>query len=40
MGKGGVEMKATVCEKTVAYGENRYRIDNNGNWLVLMYGSH
>ncbi len=33
-------MKAIICKKTVAYGKNRYKIDINGNWQVLMYGSH
>jgi len=32
--------KASVCEKTISFGKNRYRVDSNGNWMVLMYGSH
>ncbi len=32
--------KATICEKTIAYGSQRYRVNKNGDWLVLMYGSH
>lgn len=31
-------MKAVVCEKTIAYGKNRYRVSSNGNWKVLMWG--
>ena len=33
-------MKATICEKTIAYGKSRYRVDTKDNWQVLMYGSH
>jgi len=33
-------MKATICEKTIAYGKNRYRVDTKDNWQVLMFGSH
>jgi len=32
--------KATICEKTIAYGQQRYRVNLSGNWQVLMYGSH
>ena len=32
--------KATICEKTIAYGKQRYRVNTNGNWQVLMFGSH
>lgn len=30
-------MKASVCEKTIAYGKNRFRTDGK-NWAVLMFG--
>jgi len=33
-------VKATICEKTIAFGKNRYRVDFKDNWQVLMYGSH
>jgi hypothetical protein len=33
-------MKATVCEKTIAWGKNRYRVDTKGNWQCLVFGSH
>jgi len=32
--------KATVCEKTITYGQQHYRSNGNGKWQVLMYGSH
>lgn len=31
-------MKAVVCERTIALGRNRYRVDDNGSWTVLMWG--
>ena len=31
---------ATVCEKTISHGKQRYRVDLNENWQVLMFGSH
>ncbi len=31
--------KATICEKTIAYGSQRYRVNKNGDWQVRMYGS-
>ncbi len=33
-------MKAIICEKTIAYGKNRFRTDGNGNWKVLMFGTY
>ena len=33
-------MNAYIIEKTIAYGKIRYRTDSNGNWKVLMFGSH
>ena len=32
-------MKADVCEKTIAYGRNQYRVDKNDNWLCLVFGT-
>lgn len=33
--------EAIVCEKTIAYGRQRYRVDSSGKyWQVLMFGSH
>jgi len=32
--------QATVCGKTIAFGNQRYRVDNAENWQVLMFGSH
>lgn len=31
---GGV----TVCERTFALGQNRFRLDARGNWSVLPWG--
>lgn len=31
--------KPIVCEKTISYEGNRYRVDNNGNWNILMFGT-
>jgi hypothetical protein len=32
--------KARVCEKTIAYGKQRYRVDSPGeHWQVLMFGT-
>lgn len=31
--------KASVCEKTIAYGRQRWRV-SGGHWQVLMFGSH
>lgn len=31
-------MKATVIEKTISFGKNRYKVDSNGRWLTLMWG--
>jgi len=33
-------MKPIICEKTIAYGKNRYRVDKNKNWQCLVFGSH
>jgi hypothetical protein len=30
--------QAVVCERTVAYGEQRWRVDSQGNWSTLMWG--
>ena len=32
--------KAKICEKTIAWGRQHYRVNNNGDWMVLMFGSH
>ena len=32
--------QTAICEKTIAHGKQRYRTDLDGNWQVLMYGSH
>ena len=32
-------MKASVCEKTIMLGKNRYRVTSNGNWSTLMFGT-
>ena len=32
--------KATICEKTIAWGNQRYRTSGKGHWQVLMFGSH
>lgn len=32
------QIKPTICEKTIAYGPQRWRIDSKGNWSVLMFG--
>ena len=29
-----------VCEKTISYGPQRWRVNSNGDWQVLMFGSH
>ena len=29
-----------VIGNTIAYGRQRYRVDKNGNWQALFYGSH
>lgn len=31
-------MKATLCEQTYAYGKNRYKVNNEGQWQCLMWG--
>jgi len=31
-------MKAKVCEKTITYGMNQYRINSRGYWSCLMWG--
>ena len=31
--------EAIVCEKTLAYGNQRYRVNKDGVWQVLMFGS-
>jgi len=33
-------MKPIICEKTIAYGKNRFRVDKNRNWKILVFGSH
>jgi hypothetical protein len=33
-------IKPEVCGKTIAYGRQRWRVDANNNWQVLMFGSH
>lgn len=32
--------EAKICGKTIAYGSQRWRVDESGNWSVLMFGSH
>ncbi len=29
---------ATVCERTIAYGKQRWRVNSNNEWSVLMWG--
>ena len=31
-------MTATVCEKTIAFGKQRWRVNSKGQWSVLMWG--
>lgn len=33
-------MKAKICEKTIAYGKNRFKTDGKGNWEILMFGTY
>ena len=33
------EMKASVCEKTIQFGRNRYRVSVDGSWQVMAFGS-
>ena len=36
---GGEEMsEATICERTIAYGNQRWRVNSSGQWQVLMWG--
>lgn len=28
-----------ICEKTIAHGQQRYRIDINDNWKIQMFGT-
>jgi len=30
--------EATICERTIAYGNQRWRVNSSGNWSVLMFG--
>ena len=32
-------MKTTVCEKTIAYGKNRYKTDGS-KWWTLVFGTY
>ena len=32
-------MKATICEKVIAFGNQRYKT-NGKDWLVLMFGTY
>jgi hypothetical protein len=31
-------LDAVICERTVAYGKQRWRVDSEGNWSVMMWG--
>ena len=31
-------MDATICEKTIAYGKQRWRVSSSGKWSVMMWG--
>ena len=31
---------AKVCGKEISYGPQRWKVDSEGRWQVLMYGSH
>ena len=33
-------IKPEIIERTIKYGEGRYRISSDGNWQVLTFGSH
>jgi hypothetical protein len=32
-------MEAEIINTTIAYGNNRYRLDVSGNWMCLMFGT-
>lgn len=31
--------KAKISEKTISYGEQRYRVNLENKWLILMFGT-
>ncbi len=33
-------MEAQIVSKTVKYGRQRWKLCENGAWMVLMFGSH
>ena len=33
-------IKPEIIEKTIKYGEGRYRISKDGSWQVLTFGKH
>ena len=33
-------IKPEIIERTIKYGEGRYKISSNGSWQVLTFGSH
>lgn len=33
-------VKVVSSEKTIAYGAQRWKVDNAGNWQVLTFGKH
>jgi hypothetical protein len=28
----------TICERTIAYGNQRWRVNSSGQWQVMMWG--
>jgi len=38
LGREGMMAKATICERTIDYGHQHWRVDSSGNWMVLMWG--
>jgi hypothetical protein len=32
-------MEAITVGKTIAYGKNRFKVDADGNWSVLLFGT-